>query len=722
MADLKLEPYFTPAEELTQYLCEKTQSVNASFFRTLTDYNLCKMASVMRVTIKTHDRGSIPINMYAMALAPSGTGKGHSTNIMEESVMQGFRDRYVQEVLPDIADTNLAKLATLRATKKGCDPDDERKLIDAEFERAGTFVFNFDSATTAAVKQMRHKLLMCGAGAVSMEIDEIGSNLLSNQEVLASFLELFDVGKIKAKLTKNTNENIRGEEIEGKTPTNLMLLGTPSKLLNGGKAEEELMSMYETGYARRCFFSYTTLTHKQSNMTAEEAYLAATNKSSASGMHKLSVSFERLADVTHFGTELVMDKDVALEWIKYRMGCELEANKLSEHEEIRKAEITHRYFKAMKLAGAYAFADGSYQILMKHLLPALKRAEESGQDFCKILTRDRNYVKLAKYIANVGHEVTNVDLVEDLPFYRGAAGQKAELVSLATAWAYKNNIVIKRQFNDGIEFFKGETLAVTDLTKCILSHSADFATDYLPEYAPFDKLGRLFQMPAHNWVNHHLADNYRNDENIIQGFNLVVLDIDGTATIDEAKVFLDEYKYYIYTTKRHGLVDADHNGEDRFRIVLPLSHTLKMTKDEYKQFMLNITSWLPLNSDESTFQGSRKWLTNSGQIFEKMSGDCLNALLFIPKTSKSEQLKAKLADMGNLTNVERWFINNTGDGNRSNQLIKYALMLVDANKSYEEMERAVKQLNEKLSNSLTEAELASTILSTATKAILKRGK
>jgi len=721
MADLNKEPYFKQAEDLVTFLCEKTQSTSASFFRTLVDYNLCKMASVMRINIKTHDRGLIPVNMYAIALAPSGTGKGHSTNIIEESVMKGFRTRFIEDVLPEIAEVNLAKLAAIRAKKKGRDPDDELKLINAEFERLGTFVFNFDSATTPAVKQMRQKLLMCGAGAVSMEIDEIGSNLLSNQEVLAAFLELFDVGKIKPKLTKNTNENIRGEEIEGKTPTNLMLLGTPTKLLNGSKVEEELMSMFETGYARRCLFSYTARTNKRVDMTPEEAYIAATNAVSATGLHKLAASFERMADITHFNAELVMDKDVALEWIKYRMMCEQKADKLSEHDEILKAEISHRYFKAMKLAGGYAFADGSYQILMKHLLPALKRAEESGVEFAKILTRDRNYVKLAKYISNVTHEVTNVDLVEDLPFYRGSISQKQEIVTLATAWGYKNNIIIKRQFNDGIEFFKGEKLQVTDLTKMILAHSQDFAENYKPEFAAFNKLDMLFNMPAYNWVNHHMHKNYRNDESVIQGFNLVVLDVDGTATLDETKVFLSDFKYYLYTTKSHGLVEGEKNGEDRFRIILPLSHTLKLTKEEYRQFMLNVSSWLPITTDETTFQPSRKWLTNDKNIYKNLNGEMLNALLFIPKTSKSEQLKAQMTDLQNLSNVERWFVHNTGEGNRSNQLIKYALMLVDANKSYDEVQSAVKQLNSKLPNGLTESELASTILSSATKAILKRG-
>lgn len=716
MVDYSNEPYFQPAEELKNFLCERTQSTSESFFRTLVDYNLCKLASVMRVKIDTHDRGTIPVNMYAIALAPSGTGKGHSTNIMEEQVLKGFRTRYVEEVLPEITEIHLAKLANHRAKKKGTDADDEMLLVKAEFDRLGTFVFNFDSATTPAVKQMRHKLLMCNAGAVNMEIDEIGSNLLSQQEVLTAFLELFDVGKIKQKLTKNTNENVRGEEIEGKTPTNLLLFGTPSKLLSGGKTEEEFMSMLETGYARRCFFAYTSTTNKRKDMTPEEAYQAATNKVSASSMHTLATQLERLADPVHFDVNLTMSKDVAIEFIQYRMNCEKLAEDLSEHEEIEKAEVSHRYFKAIKLAGAYAFADGLYEIKMPHAKAAIKRAEESGKDFAKVLTRDRNYVKLAKYLINIGQEVTNVELHEDLAFYRGSAGQKNDLISLAIAWAYRHHSVIKRKFVEGIEFFKGETLEVTKMDEMRFSYSGDIAVGYKPSVQPFSKLGKLFLKPNLHWCSHYFINNHRTEENAQVGFNMVVLDVDGGTTIQEAQTYLADFNYHMYTTKRH--TDQEH----RFRIVLPLSHTLKMDREEYRQFMENIAAWLPISLDDKTFQRSRKWMTHNGELFTNSDGKNLDALLFIPKTSKSEKLKSALSDLSNLSNVERWFVHRTGDGNRNQQLLKYALMLVDANKTYEEVERAVNDLNSKLPNSLNANEIASTILTTTAKAVIKRDK
>jgi hypothetical protein len=62
---------------------------------------------------------------------------------------------------------------------------------------------------------------------------------------------------------------------------------------------------------------------------------------------------------------------------------------------------------------SYAFIEGSYEITEELLYNAIRLTEDSGISFNEILDRDRNYVKLAKYISNIGRDVTLVDLTED---------------------------------------------------------------------------------------------------------------------------------------------------------------------------------------------------------------------------------------------------------------------------------------------------------------------
>ena len=708
--------YHQVSERLAKVLCHKTQSTNPSFYRILAAYYFCKVASMMRAHIKTADQRCVPINMYAVNLAPSGHGKGMSTNIMEDQVIGKFKTQFLSHTFPTIGEKNLYNLAVDRASKKGTDPDKEVESAMREFRLSGNMVFSFDSGTVAAVKQIRHKLLLAGIGSINMEIDEIGSNLLGQLDILTAFLELYDVGKIKQKLVKSTVENVRNEELDGQTPTNAMLYGTPAKLLNGAKTEEEFYSMLETGYARRCFFGYSRGNCRATDLTPEQVYDLMTDNTTNQFLEDLAVRLYHLADPANYNLSLEISKDVYLLLIEYRLECEKQASLLPEHEDIRRTEWSHRYFKAMKLAGAYAFIDGSPTITEDHLYSAIKLTEESGMALDRILTRERNYMKLANYIAEVGREITHVDLVEDLPFYRGSAAAKTELMNLAIAYGYKNNIIIKKSFSDGIEFLHGESLKKTDLSQMIVSYGQHQAFNYRNEFVAFDQLHKLTQADGFHWVAHHLKEGHRTEENCVEGCNMLVFDVDGTIPMSAAKQLLKDYTYLMYTTKRH---TPDVN---RFRIIMPLNYTLQLDAKDYKEFIKNVFEWLPFQVDEQTGQRARKWLSCNGS-YEYHEGELLDVLPFIPKTSKNEERHAQYLGEQSLSNLERWFINHTGEGNRSNQLVRYAMVLVDAGLNPLEIQNKVLELNSKLASKLDEAEILGTIMVTVNKAFMaKMGK
>ena len=705
--------YHPTSEKLVETICNRTQSLEPLFFRVLVAYYFANTASHMRCSIATPDMGDIPVNLYALNLAPSGFGKGRSINILEEEVFNQFRQRFLEETFPLLAEVNLPKLSLARANRKGTDPDEELVRVQKEFDGTGPMLFSFAEATAPAVKQMRHHLLMANAGALSLEVDEIGTNLSTSAEVLGPYLELFDKGKIKTKLVKSTSDSKRLEEIRGTTPTNLMMFGTPSKLFDGAATEQLLHSFLDTGYARRCFFGYIKGVQRQTDLTPQEIFARSTNQGNNKFLEDLADQLENLADIINVNKKLIIKEDTSLLLIEYKIHCEKAAAKLPEHEDMKKAELSHRYFKVLKLAGAYAFIDDSPEVTQAHIYNAIKLAEESGAAFQAMLNRDRPYMKLAKYLAGVKRDVTQAELVEDLPFYKGGTTQKNELMTLAIAYGYKNNIVIKKSFADGIEFIRGETLQETDLNKMVVSYSSDITTDYRNETAPFDQLHKLTQAQGMHWVAHHLNGGYRNEENCIPGFNMVVVDVDGTVSLSTAKLLLKDYKYLIYTTKRHTDV------ENRFRIILPINYTLELDAKDYKEFMSNIYEWLPFEVDTATGQRARKWMSHDG-YFEYNDGDVLDALPFIPKTSKNEERKERLNSQQSMDNLERWVINNIGDGNRNNMLLRYAMILVDAGFDFEAIRLKVIDLNDKIADKLDEVEIMSTIMISVGKAISKR--
>lgn len=709
--------YHPLAEEIVKVLCAKTQNESPAFYRLLVAYNFCKVASMMRVSINTHDRGLIPINCYAINLASSGFGKGHSTNIMEDSVLGEFREKYLDEVFPLQAEINLRRIAARRSIKNNSQEEDELERAETEFRSLGPLPFAFDSGTSPAVKQVRQILLMADAGALCFEMDELGSNLSANAEVLATFLELFDVGKIKSKLTKNTNESKRSEDIAGRTPANMMLYGTPSKLFDGSMTEKLIMDYIEAGYGRRSFFAYSTITKDLTNTTAEDLYERLTAVDSDSVLAEASQRIADLADRLYFGTVIEMDREVNIMVLDYKLQCERNSLLLPEHEEIKRAEMQHRFFKALKLAGAYAFVDGSAVITEEHLYAGIRMAEDSGEALSRILKRERNYIRLAKYLAEKGDEATHPELMEDLPYYPSGAGARAEMLNLAIAWGYRNNIIIRRKFMEGVEFLLGESLKRTDINALMVAYSEDYAHGYSAATLPFmsddpnnpDDLIALTETAGMHFLNHYMKGDHRAADNVIAGFNFIVLDVDGTATIEEATTLLDEYYYIIYTTKSHT------SNSHRFRILLPTSHVLKLDRELFIQFMKNLTDTLPFEVDYQANQPERKWSSHQGELFVNYSSEdvgekkLFDVMPYIPETSRNDQRKKYLEANGNLSALERWFLNNTGEGNRNNNLYRYGTAILEMQWGLDKAKEYVSVLNSKLPSVLSFSELSKTV-------------
>ena len=705
--------YNQKSEELVDLLVSRTTTNDRHFFRTMSAFYMGLLASMMRASLITYDRGKIPINCYALCLGPSGLGKNFALNTLEEVIVDPFRSRFLNEVAPNQSRISMARVAVEIAQRTGEDPDEVHERVVAEYNEAGEFVFTYDSATSAALRQLRKKLILSSAGSLNLVIDEVGSNLSGSEEVLTDYLSLYDKGLLKQKIIKNTKESKRGIDIEGATPANLLLFGTPSKLLDGAITESSFFELLETGYGRRLFTAYSKVVNKIADLTPEQVFELACASNSSESITELKAHFAGLADNLLFDREIYVPKEVSIKLIEYRQQCEARAADYREHEEVKKAELSHRYFKALKLAGTYAFSDGATALSQEHLEQGIQFAEDSGEHFCALLDRERAYVKLANFFAASGAEVTRADLVESLPYFTGSESVKRELIDLAIAYGYPRNIVIKREIRDGIEFFSGETLEETDLTKMIISYSDHDAYNYRNEHAPYEQLSKLFLRSGLHFANHHVRNGHRLETNCISGFNMAVVDVDGTCSVETFKLLMRDYEYTLYTTKRHT------NEENRFRVVFPLSHVVKLTADDFKQFMDNISDWLPLAVDSQVGQRSRKWLCNEGLLFRN-EGKLLEATLFIPKTKKSDELTTSITSNSNLTNLERWFFKEASEGNRNNSIARYAFALVDANYAEEDIIKMVTEFNKRLKKPLPKDELHDTVLKSAGQRINQR--
>jgi hypothetical protein len=465
--------------------------------------------------------------------------------------------------------------------------------------------------------------------------------------------------------------------------------------------------MLETGYARRCFFGFCRFRKGMENQTPETMYQLYHDKAASKYLMKLKDRFVQLANAGTFNQVLEMKKDVMLSWYDYRIDCAKRAAKLSEYSEVQRAEMTHRYFKVAKLAAVYAYIDKATYITQDHLNYAIAMAEQSGEALKGILNRERAHVKLCNYICTIGKELTQADLVEDLPFYKGTELAKREMLQL-------NGMYITSEIIDGIQFLSGKRVEETDLDKIRIAFSANITEGYKNQDAPFSKLHRLMNQNGLHWCNHFLREGYRDDAHVQENANIVVLDVENSVDIPTAKLLLKDYTWLLHTTKSH--TEAAH----RYRIILPVSHHYELNRADYRDFMKNIYEWLPFTVDTATHDRCRKWLTCNGKHWYN-DGELLDTLQFIPKTKKAEDRKQKLATQTNLTALERWALNQAGDGNRNFTLARHAFTLVEMGHSLEAIRSQVMEMNQKFDDPLDDIEIHNTILTSVNKRIALRG-
>ena len=693
-------------EKIVDILVSKTGNEDRSFFRVMVAYKFAELATNMRCTLEFAGSKNIPTNVYALDLAPSGYSKNASMNILEKNIFKGFKDKFMLNLLPEVASNNLALVANEYSITTGLDIKDAKSTIDKEYNNLPKFLYSFGSSTPEGFKAMRAKLSMSGVGATNNIIDEIGSNLTNNQETMNVQLEAYDMGDSKQKLIKTDGGN---SDLRGSVPSNLFAFGTQSKLLDGGAVEKQFFELLETGYARRFLFGFVEKNTRSTELTAEEMYDQIMNTSIDLDIISLTKYFTDLADMSQYNKKIALSKDTTIELMQYRIDCDDKANNLKEHENILEAVLRHSYWRVLKIAGAYAFVTGSSTITSELLQNAIALVEDSTRCFKLMLSRDKAYVRLAKYIASVSKKVTQVDLLEDLAFYRGTETQKRELMQLAVAYGYNNNIIIKNTIKDGVEFFEGESLEKTNIDAIDCSWSKDITNGFKPTKSKFTNLHQLVSGTGYHYAAHSFVDGHRKSENAIQGFNLLILDVDSGLPIEVCKTLLKDYTYLIATTKRN---TAEHN---RYRIILPMSHKLKLNATDYKQFMKNVFSWLPFDSDEQTSDIARKWESFSGEHFYN-EASLFDVMDFIPNTPKEVKYRDRVKKIGNSDTLQRWFlINYRDEDGRNNTLIKYALALLDDGMNSENIRHSVYDMNNKLEQPISELELESTVMKTIIK-------
>lgn len=718
-SDIESSGYHPLQEDILNLVRGATLNNNGdTFFRVVIASNLAQIAGAMRAKIKDALGEETLLNLYVCGTMPSGSGKSQAQNKILDDITQGFKTVLQQQILPRAHDKQLELLARVQVTAEqgAYSPllvKAARQPMEDEYRSYGSFLWRMSGGTEAAIRQERKKIQLQGCGALNVFVDEIGYNLISNQALNVLGLCLYDNGKIEASITKVTKENSRYPERDIPIPVNFLWMGDPTKLFDSSETEKAFMEFLASGYARRTLFGIGGA--KTSTKDAKPEDILNMRKTAYAPQLRDNITkvITQLANYNLLDTEIALEEPELLYLYEYEIWCKQRVDGISPiSDNIYRIELGERMYKVLKLAGIYAFIDSSPKVTKEHLLYAMKLAEDSGKALHTMLHPEEPYIKLAKYLSTVTEPKSRADISEALPFFKNARYQN-ELLDRANEWAYNHDISIKSIARGKLEFFQGEHMNMTNLDILKLSISQDRAYHYKNREVAFKDLKALGQIDDWHWCVHHLTydpkdpskGNWRKDECVIGSFNLLVLDLDDGDSIEFIKEVFQEYKYVLYTTKRH---TEEH---PRCRIILPLKYELTLDKSDYSRFMENVYESLPFKGiDTGTKDRARKWCTNKGTVIEHEDGKLFDPRPYMPNTAENDLRQDELKKYGNMDKVQRWFITNMGEGNRNNMLIRYGYMMRDHGLLGMELEEAILTLNQKLENPLSIDEIRNTIL------------
>lgn len=693
-------------KEMMEALQHKLPEVDEHFIKIMLFNKLSQISTNMRNTIQWMDGTKVPTNFYAFNLATSGYSKGKINNILEDELTNRFKAKFLTTFSASQIDTKLTMRSQALAAQNGIDEAEAHAEIIRRWNKLPKHLYSFSEATIEGFRAKREKLSMVEFGATNFEVDEIALKFDSISEIFSVLLEAYDMGKAKQKLIK-----VDSNQDAGKVPSNCLMFGTPSRLLNGSKTEKQFIDLLSQGFARRSFFCYINESAGHTAVSSEDRLKMMRDTGKSTDMKALAEHLEELASTQHFNTDIIIPDVVAIALLDYEKACKELASGYKQHQDIEKAEIEHRYWKTLKVMGMMVFIDKRTEATLSDLEDAIEFTDRSGDDFKEIMHRPANYVRLYEFIIDSKRRLTQTELLEELYFYNGVnKTMRDEMMKLAQSYAYTEGGLIRVAYRDGVEFIEGQQTEKNNLEEIIFSVSTDLAHNYAPKVNKWSEMPRLLSSGL-NFTTHHFQEQHRLNDNAIQGFNMIVLDVDEDTPLALAIALLEDYEYVIGTTKSH---QKDKGGlvADRYRILLPLDRTIKLNKEDYSEFMKNIFDWIPVACDEGTKDIARKWATYEGSQVFVNHGEMICPLEFIPATSKQQARAERVKELGNLNALEKWFALNSSVGDRNNKMLNYALVLKDGGKSYDEVTDAVFALNDKLYDRLPEQELMETVFKT----------
>lgn len=676
-------------DEAVDILCGSEPEADIKHYMTITTlFGLATVVNSVRpnVIVPT-DGNKIPPNIYATNLAGSGMQKSRSLGYIE--------DLFIDEANKRLKEKVQAKIDRLPEWESG-----EISRLTEEGVRLSPI---FKSATDSAVGAVRSIMDMMDTYCVNIALDEVGSVLLKEYELLSdTLLNAYDKGVLKANLRRTTGVKPTDKPV----PHNLLMFGSPTLLFESNpQTEKAFMDLLQAGMARRSLFAVVE--------TKVNNYTLTMNDEMKERIRRVSNTLVTIVD-RYEGFNIEFSKEAKELYEKSENQFKEEASKFGHFEIIPSIYRQNKHWIALKISGLLAMLDLKNEIELSHYQQALDIVQNSEVHLGKVIRRPEKFELVVDYLLSDGKAQNEYTLTQSLPFYKEVKNKKS-FWELAKGYSFENNITLMLEDRHNLTFYQAKAKQKTDLTKPLtFSYSTDMAKDYYSndEFVWEDLHKVITSDRGICYSAHCYKDGHRTKDTAIEGFDLLILDIDENVSIDMAKLLFEEYTYLIATTRNH---QKEKNGkiEDRFRIVLPMQYRLELDKEQYAKFMKSLMDDLPIEVDMACSDISRMYFSATAEHWYNKGDKLFDGSQYIPNTQEEEEYKKKGTQLAkkNINGISQYIIRNEANG-RNNQLAKLSLLLMDNGYSHDECKEEIKRVNKQFQTPLAESELHRTVFKT----------
>lgn len=663
----RLPDFTRKCVEMLSWLAPRTPK---EVFLLIINTKLSEAFNYYRIKVKSQSF-ECPANVYWLNFTRSGWWKNRWTDAFENHVMTEYIQRYNSD--KTLINEQLIEAAKIEAEKLYTHKWSISKHINENSPREISRVIQkWNMPALMAVRQQFQKI---NIGWTFIYIDEFSDYIKTMENDKASFISMcfsiYDKWNF-------AGEILRGQKKTGETywiPNTILFHTDPDWLLSWDW-RDKLMSFLNQWLARRSLFCFTDklwsvkkeavkdkkdirdIFDKRAVSEYENILWASWLRDEFSEMfNAIRWEFKMSEDMTSYdNSTYVLDKDAYFYYQMYEAYCIDRSEKFWKKDWFSwyLAELEWRAWKMVKLSWIVACQNhpNVKKVYKSDILQAIYQVELFWLHFQKFYEyKDKWNVDLLFnfFKENLGKNMTKTYIREnttivsknffgrmfkeclpDMEEYCEEKGYSFNEVSLAkNAFSYS---MTSREVEVKDDIFTTCSQWSSNDKTCTAMTPYKIAFSWIPKLLEMNRIYSFTQF----------KDNYRKQANALPTINTIALDIDDNLSLEKAIELLENYKWWICTSRNHQK-DKHWLICDRFRVVLPVVET-EITNEFLKNVMPSVEMHLFKQKDvldSSCFETSRMFFWNpEQQVFELTGNKILDLKKFYKKPEPKKEYVA----------------------------------------------------------------------------------